>query len=286
VSQGSFRDVLPALLRIQADYAGDLSTPALAAAAGMSPAHFHRRFAAATGETVKQHTSRLRLERAAFRLVTERTGVSAVAFDCGFSAHEVFTRAFRRRYGVPPSRFRERGPTATPTERMSGVEQLTPTMRLSATRAALFRPLHVAFVRQVGPYEDVDPRLFDELAAWARRTGMAAGGYLGVGHDAPGITPAARLRFDACLHVAGPFAAEVRVGYQLLPEGWYAVTTHVGPLSTLPAAHREAFRRAQSLRGYRVIGLPVIETYASTALGPQFAINSTELRIPLDRIAP
>jgi hypothetical protein len=35
-----------------------------------------------------------------------------------------------------------------------------------------------------------------------------------------------------------------------------------------------------------VIGLPVIETYASTALGSQAAINRTELRIPLDRIAP
>jgi AraC family transcriptional regulator len=286
VDQGSFRHVLPALLRIQADYAGDLSTAALAAAAGLSPAHFHRRFVAATGETVKQHTSRLRLERAAFRLLTERTTVSAVAFDCGFSAHEVFTRAFRRQYGVSPSRFRHRGPTATPAERAPGLEQLTATMRLSATRAALFRPLHVAFVRHVGPYEEVDPALFDELGAWARRTGTPAGGYLGVGHDAPGITPPSRLRFDACLHVAGPFAPDGRVGYQLLPEGWYAVTTHVGPFTTLPDAHREAFRRAQALRGYRVIGLPVIEAYASTSLGSQSAINSTELRIPLERVAP
>jgi AraC family transcriptional regulator len=115
---------------------------------------------------------------------------------------------------------------------------------------------------------------------------VATGGYLGVAHDAPGITPAARLRFDACLHVAGPLASEGRVGYQLLPAGWFAVTTHVGPFSTLPAAYREAFLRAQTLRGYRVLGLPVIEAYASTALGSQATINSTELRIPLDRVAP
>ena len=57
---------------MQVDFGADLSTPALAASAGMSPSHFHEVFRRATGETVKQYTLRLRLERAAFRLLTER----------------------------------------------------------------------------------------------------------------------------------------------------------------------------------------------------------------------
>ena len=104
---GHLHDVLPALLRKQVDLAADLSTPRLAAATGMSPSHFHEVFRRATGETVKQYTLRLQ-ERAAFRLLTERTSVAAIAFDLGFGSHETFTRAF-----AGPARWRPRNIAAS-----------------------------------------------------------------------------------------------------------------------------------------------------------------------------
>lgn len=143
---------------MQVDLGADLSTAALAASAGLSSSHFHEVFRRATGETVKQYTLRLRLERAAFRLLTERTGVAAIAFDLGFGSHETFTRAFRRSHGTTPSDFRRRmRPPAPPQV----VREATPipreVSRLSTTSAVHLHPAHVAFVRRVGPYEEVDP---------------------------------------------------------------------------------------------------------------------------------
>lgn len=101
--------ILPVLVHVETHLDGDLSTPALAALAGLSPAHFSRVFAAVTGETVKQYTLRVRLERAAYRLLVEPVSAMQVAADSGFGSHEVFTRAFRRRFGV------RRRPTAPAT---------------------------------------------------------------------------------------------------------------------------------------------------------------------------
>ena len=90
--------MLPALLEIQVTLGGDLRTEALAQTALMSRSRFHIVFAETVCETVKQYTLRLRLERAAFRLLSETTDVATIAFDLGFGSHEAFSRAFRSRF--------------------------------------------------------------------------------------------------------------------------------------------------------------------------------------------
>src|SRR5215510_9552147 len=79
---------------------------AIAARAGWSPFHLHRAFRAMVGETPKQYTLRLRLERAAARLITSDEAVLDIAMATGFNSHEVFTRAFRRLFGRTPAAYR------------------------------------------------------------------------------------------------------------------------------------------------------------------------------------
>jgi DNA gyrase inhibitor GyrI len=124
--------------------------------------------------------------------------------------------------------------------------------------------LHVAFVRRIGPYELVDPDEYATLLAWVGRRGLDAIGLIGIAHDAPGITPAARLRFDVGVHVTSPFQSTREVSYQLLSERWSAATSYVGPFSGLAAAYERAFRAASELRGFDVLGLPVEERYLTT----------------------
>jgi AraC family transcriptional regulator len=100
------RDILQLLRDIQGRLDGDVSLTAIAARAGWSPFHFHRAFRRVTGETPKQYTQRLRLERAAARLVTGAEAIVAIAADAGFASHEVFTRAFRRQFGRTPAAYR------------------------------------------------------------------------------------------------------------------------------------------------------------------------------------
>ena len=65
--------------------------------------HFSRQVSRLTGEPPAALRRRVMLERAAWRL-QRGEAVTAVAADEGWSSSEVFSRAFRRAYGVPPSR--------------------------------------------------------------------------------------------------------------------------------------------------------------------------------------
>ena len=87
---------------------GDVSLETSARRIGQSRFRFHRLFRRLAGETLKQHTLRLRLERAAGELAATDRAISAIALTSGFASHEVFTRAFRRYFGMTPNRFRRR----------------------------------------------------------------------------------------------------------------------------------------------------------------------------------
>lgn len=286
VRSGRLHEVLPALLRIQVDLGADLSTATLAASAGMSPSHFHDVFRRATGETVKQYTLRLRLERATFRLLTERTGVAAIAFDLGFGSHETFTRAFRRYHGMSPSDYREGMRPVAPPQVREGTAIPREVARLSTTSAVHLHPAHVAFVRRVGPYEDVDPAEFSRLLNWVQERHLGPTCLIGIAHDAPGITPPERLRFDVGVQVTRAFACAYEVGYQLLPERWCAATSYIGPFAGLAAAYQRAYRAAIALRGFEVLGLPVEEKYLTSTLLTQHEIQTTQILIPLRRTVP
>src|SRR5689334_23894861 len=85
-----------------------LALDALAARACLSPFHFHRVFRGMVGETPTELGRRLRLERAAWRLLHTDQPVTVLAFDAGYETHEAFSRAFRTSYAESPSTFRRR----------------------------------------------------------------------------------------------------------------------------------------------------------------------------------
>src|SRR5687768_16648781 len=85
----SEREILQVLRDLRHRLDGDVSLDALATRAGWSRFHLHRAFRAVTGETPKRYTLRLRLERAASRLLTGAEPIVAVAARVGFASHEV-----------------------------------------------------------------------------------------------------------------------------------------------------------------------------------------------------
>lgn len=280
------------LTYIQATLDGDLSLEALAAVAGCSSPYFARRFAGMMAETPKQYTSRLRLERAALRLVLLDNSILEVALDCGFSCHETFSRAFRRRFGVAPQTFRRSGrlPTVAEQELPQRADAAMP-VSLSSTVVRTLQPMSLAFIRHTGPYEHVPIGLWDRLIDWAGRHHITAPHVLlGIAHDAPGITAPEKLRFDAAIRVPAEFptggvGGRGRVGHQRFAGGLFAFTTSVGPFVSLPAAYEEVFRRVRSDRSLACMGLPCLEFYRVNRVvaDPPLAIVHTEIAVPVRR---
>ena len=92
------RELLDAVVDADNSDVGDMARSSFA-----SEFHFSREVRRLTGESPAALRRRIMLERAAWRL---RGGerVAAVAADEGWSSAEVFSRAFSRSYGIPPSR--------------------------------------------------------------------------------------------------------------------------------------------------------------------------------------
>jgi AraC-like DNA-binding protein len=82
-----------------------LRLSALAGAAGLSRYQLCRWFARLSGETMSAYRVRLRL-LSSLEQVCAGEDLTSIAFAYGFDSHSHFTAAFRRAFGVPPSRLR------------------------------------------------------------------------------------------------------------------------------------------------------------------------------------
>ena len=279
--------LLPILVHIQTSLEEDLSLEKISDQASMSPYHFHRVFRDAIGETLKQYTQRLRLERAAHELRIRQASVLDVALGAGFQSHETFTRAFKRQFGIRPKDFRTDGRLphqAHPSHPPQPLNKYTTQYQLSKVRVQQLNSIPLAFIRNLGPYVDVDITLFDQLLAWTQAKQLYTGDNLliGIGHDAPDVTPSDKLRYDACLTVPKPFQAESKIGYQPLPAGTFAIVTYIGPYGpTLEQAYLEIFQQVTQLARYNIIGLPIIEIYRTTHINPDYDLNQTDICIPV-----
>ena len=83
----------------------------VAATAHLSTRHAARLFARETGESVMGALRRLRLERAAHRLLESEEPAATETYACGYGEVRAFITAFRLRYGQPPGAFRRSGGT-------------------------------------------------------------------------------------------------------------------------------------------------------------------------------
>jgi AraC family transcriptional regulator len=281
----TWETLTPLLVYIQANLDQDLTLAALGKKANLSPAHLQRVFKAEIGESPKAYVTRLRVERGAFCLLAHESPIGEIAASCGFQNPETFIRAFRRRFGKAPSAYRSAVRATADAWAEDHRESLgARRFEISKTRLIDIRPTHLAFRRHVGPYEDVPESIFNELERWASRRRVSGPRiWMGIGHDAPMATPPDKLRFDAALVVPGPFDADGLIGYQLLPGGTHAVTTHVGPYETLGAAYATIFPRLAAFKDYLPLGLPAVEVYHTARINVRFALNHTDLCLPMRR---
>lgn len=74
----------------------------------VTPQTLRRRFKQATGTTMNDYMTNLRIEKAKKLLRSTGMDLSAISSQCGWNDQNVFIRAFKAREGVTPGRFREK----------------------------------------------------------------------------------------------------------------------------------------------------------------------------------
>lgn len=278
-------DLLPVLVHIQTGLDTDLSTDALARRSGMSASTLHRRIVEATGETPRRHIERLRVERAASQLLLREATILEVALDNGFASHEVFTRAFRRHFGITPREWRasQRAGGLGEHGRQLGLSEAAEGLSVSSTRLIEMRPIEIAFLRHIGPYHLVDGgmwgRVRERLAELDRSTD---GLPVGIGHDAPHITPPEQLRFDAGWTIVGDLPPECGLGQQTIAGGTYALTTYVGPFHRVGEAYALISQRLMARAGHVDFGEgPPVEWYRTGSIDEEAYLNQVDIAFPV-----
>jgi AraC family transcriptional regulator len=247
----------------------DHSVASLANHAALSPFHFLRVFRALARETPDAFVRRIRLQRAAWQLVTGGETVLAIALAARFDTPDGFARAFRRLYGATPLVFRQvRGDPCAPftgafTDYRPDLSHFRPQEKtamdfeLRALPAMLF-----AAVRNVGPYNMVGTA-FQRVIGWAMQAGVMTPEtrVLGMSYDDPEKVPADQLRYDAAITLARAVATPPDIHIAVLPASTWAMAQHKGSYVRMP----ETFMRIRAALRARPdlipVWLPCLEIY-------------------------
>ncbi|MCF2904994.1 AraC family transcriptional regulator [Octadecabacter sp. CECT 8868] len=96
--------IAKAIDKLRHDFRTSISVSDLAHHAGMSPSSFHEHFKSVTGTTPIQYQKDLRLIEARSALVERGLSVSETAYSVGYESPTHFSRDYRRKFRVPPSR--------------------------------------------------------------------------------------------------------------------------------------------------------------------------------------
>lgn len=214
--------------RVMTDPAADLSVAGLARVAGMSPFHFHREFRAQVGEPALAWVRRIRIERAASLVAWSAWPIARVAQATGYQTQAAFTRAFTRRFGVPPGTFRAQ--RAQPTWLAAPGER---TIRHAGAVDLVRRPERsVICARHVGPIADASASTAP-LVAWMEGHGVATTEACGVliFHDDDTIVDESRARVD--IGVVTDHEAPPGLSRLTLPASDHAVAHLAGTLDEL-----------------------------------------------------
>src|ERR1700710_2382824 len=107
------RHLLRAKDLADARYAEPLGVDDLAAAAGLSRAHFSREFRRTFGASPHAYLLTRRLERAAALLRTTDHSVADICFSVGLQSVGSFTSSFTRTFGQSPTAYRASFPPAS-----------------------------------------------------------------------------------------------------------------------------------------------------------------------------
>lgn len=196
----------------------DLSLEKMAEMSAYSPFHFHRIFKLITGETLQNYIIRKKIEKSAFLLAVKKDlEIKEIYLDLGFSNHSVFSKTFKKYYGLPPSEFRKTAPAAFHkilqiqskngqidtvfSQYICTIENLLNWTAMNLKiEVKEMQEMNLAAVMSLG-LAGVEPA-YNVLIDWAKKKHLFPGDnvkMISVYHDSFKVTPPDKVRIHACM---------------------------------------------------------------------------------------
>lgn len=214
----------------------NLSLELLAEKANYSPFHFHRVFLTVVNERVNEFIQRKRLERiASILLVDTNTPLKEFAYTYGFNSDNSFSRAFKKNYGVSPTRFKSEGKRILskigiePYSAEKYICTITETNHWIQMNAQIkieeLSAIHLACISHIGEFHQVE-NMFQKLMKWGDQKGIIAPHNfkaVTIYHDNPNVTPTSKIRFSAGITISKNIEPEGEIRPFTVAKGLYAV---------------------------------------------------------------
>ncbi|WP_299455296.1 GyrI-like domain-containing protein [uncultured Microscilla sp.] len=221
---------------IENNLEADLSLESLSKKAYYSPYHFHRVFSTIIGENLNQYVNRKRIERiASILLIRSDKSIKELAYIYGFNSESSFSRAFKKYYGISPTRFKSEGKN---TLRKIGIELFTTEQYICSTdhikkwiemNAQIviteLQEVKLAGIMHIGEFDKAS-NMFQRLMEWgAKKRVLATSDFkaITIYHDNPNVTQTSKLRFSTCITISEDINADGEVRPINLKKGIYAV---------------------------------------------------------------
>lgn len=227
----------------------------IARKANFSKYHFHRIFSSMMEETLNNFVKRLRLEKAASKLIyDDRVNITDVALENGFSSSQTFARAFKEYFATTPSKYRKNKKLKSKNRNIKSknyhleskkwkdsdykVKYITSNGRPKIIYKSIamntkvevkeLDEVTVAYIRHKGPYKgdaELFGRLFTQISEWAGTRNLLKKdtNMYSVYYEDSDVTDDQKAMVDVCVSVPEDTKVDGEIGKQTLPGGKYAV---------------------------------------------------------------
>ena len=220
-----------------------------------------------------------------------------IALDSGFKTHESFTREFNSQFKITKNVFRNIYLSASRYRKKQAQTKYIADYPVKAEPASRqvrlehVRPIIVAFVRHVGPYDnllDTDSPmslLWDELFEWGNANKLinADSLLIGIPQDDPSITPPEKQRFDVCVQIPEFRNPSGHIGCQTISAGIFGVSRHYGSFDNLAEAYMHIYDSLVTTGKYNLRTQTPFEVYSYSQVKGDIRIHFTDVYLPVEK---
>jgi AraC family transcriptional regulator len=240
------------LIHIEHHLDEDLSLTQLSSVACLSKYHFHRQFSTYFGITTNAYIKTLRLKRASFQLAyrTDKKIID-IALEQNYESSEAFSRAFKKCFGIAPTKFKHSPPWFLWQEKLKLLKNLRNTMKDKSTLLPSSKNINVELVN----FPEVNVAIYQHRGApyllgesiqkfihWRKQHKLSPNisRTFNLIYDDPNTIEAEKFRFDLCVQLPSILASnmysaikqslsnEENMTKDVIPAGLCAKVRHVG----------------------------------------------------------